>query len=148
MVSNFAYYRWNDVYPMLRAKIDSTQTFFMKQVAGADEAAMKLYKLEGDEAAAQYLTKFSVWASNRLHNQWMQFYGQLFARFRDFYTIVPKENEPVCGCDAQEPGMSEAMKRRIVGETGDHYKVESGGSDGHPDIVRGERDPGARVAQA
>jgi hypothetical protein len=31
--------------------------------------------------------------------------------------------EPVCNCEAQEPGMSMATKHRIVQETGDHYKV-------------------------
>ena len=69
------------------------------------------------------ITSFSENVGNELHQVWMDFYGELFVRFRDFYTIVKKKDEPVCGCEAKEPGLSNATKERIVRETGDHYRV-------------------------
>jgi dipeptidase len=123
MVSNFAYYRWKDVYPILRHKIDQMQSDLLQKVAIVDERAMKAYDEEGVEAAVSYVSNFSWNAGNTVHRLWMEFYGDLFVQFRDFYTIVPKEGDPLCGCEAKEPGLSEAMKKRIVDETGDHYKV-------------------------
>jgi hypothetical protein len=61
-----------------------------------------------------------------LHGKWLQFYGELFVRFRDYYTIVEQPGEPVCGCRAQEPGMSAQVQDRIVRETGDRYRVLAG----------------------
>jgi hypothetical protein len=64
---------------------------------------------------------------------WFEFYGELFVTFRDFYTILAKENSPGCGCQAIEPGLSSETKARVVKETGNHYKV-MGGSEDHPDL--------------
>ena len=78
--------------------------------------------------------------------------GELFVRFRDFYTIIPKQDEPVCNCEAREPGMSKATKQRIVQETGDHYKVleEQQGvknyyDDGHSSTTIQQQHPPAKV---
>jgi dipeptidase len=137
MVSNFCYYRYNDVYPMVRRKITSIQREFNEMMVTADERALTLYNEMGPDKAIDFVTLFSVNAGNSLHKEWMEFYGYLFARFRDFYTITAKGDEPVCGCVAQEPGLSESVKKRIVAETGNHYKVLDNGGD-HPDVVSGE----------
>ncbi|KAL7555908.1 hypothetical protein ACA910_010856 [Epithemia clementina (nom. ined.)] len=144
MVSNFAYSRWKDVYPQVRHKIQTIQRRFESMVAATDQRALELYQSSGDEInglneAVECVTKFSVVASNQLHQQWLAFYGELFVQFRDMYTIVPKPEDPACGCEISEPGLSEETKRRIVTETGDHYKV-LGSGDVQPDIVRGEMD--------
>jgi dipeptidase len=79
MVSNFAYYRWSDVYPVLRQRIDSIQQDFMAKVTMADERALELYKdgssAQDVENAIQFVTQFSVNAGNKLHQDWIQFYG-------------------------------------------------------------------------
>ena len=123
MVSNMAYYRWKDAYPVVRRKIDTLQKSLLAQVHAADVMALELYEKHGVDEAVSYLTHFSVNTGEEVHQLWWQFYGELFVRFRDFYNIVPKEDEPVCGCEAQEPGLSTTMKQRIVKETGDHYRV-------------------------
>jgi len=94
---------------------------------------MQLYHDKGVDAAVKYVTLVSVNAGNKLHSTWMQFYGELFVTYRDFYTIVPNPEAPGCGCDAIEPGLSPETQRRIVQETGDHYKVRDDGKD-HPDL--------------
>lgn len=125
---------------MLRAKLDEVQTFYEDEVAAADEKAMEMYNALGPSEAIESVTFFSTWAQNELHKTWMDFYGELFVRFRDFYTIVPKEGEPVCGCEAIEVGLSETTKERIVQETGDRYKVAES-TDKEKQVLHGEAGP-------
>jgi dipeptidase len=123
LVSNFCYARWKDVYPVVRAEIDRLQWKLQQNVEFIDQEALRLYKTKGNAAAIALVTKFSVGTGNQVHAQWQGFFGELFVRFRDYYTILPKRDDPLCGCVAQEPGLSEVMKQRIVEATGDHYKV-------------------------
>ena len=123
MVSNFCYARWKDMYPLLRSKIDEVQREMGNMTELVDQNATDIYQKLGPEAAVAYVTKFGVDAGNSLHRQWMDFYGELFVQFRDFYIITRKPDEPSCGCHAREPGLSEAMKNRIVRDTGEHYRV-------------------------
>jgi len=123
MVSNFAYYRWRDVYPTLRAKIDGIQKDFVEKVVAIDRKALELYNTKGQAAAVRYATRFSVDTADALHEDWLEFYGYLFVRYRDYYTITPQPDEPVCNCRAKEPGLSDSTKERIVSETGNRYKV-------------------------
>lgn len=136
MVSNFCYYRWQDAYPVVRDRIDKMQRSLKVHVDNLDEQILKMYKEEGADAAVEFVTEFSVNTANIIHKEWLDFYGELFVRFRDFHVITPKEGEPSCGCDAKEPGLAEAAKKRIIDETGSHYEVHSttsgnmrGGSD-------------------
>lgn len=150
MVSNFAYYRWNDVYPVLRRKIDSLQDELLQQVVRIDEKAIEVYKTKGPDSAVDYVTQFTVKAGNNVQRIWTDFYGELFVRFRDFYNIVADDNDPLCGCVGTEAGLSDAMKRRIVSETGDHYKVLE--DQNRIPILRGENliaagEPFDRVAE-
>jgi dipeptidase len=136
MVSNFCYYRWRDVYPIVRRKIDGIQRNFEQKIKVLDTQAMKVYKEAGAKEAVELVTRFGVEVGSILHEDWVLFYGELFVQFRDFYTITKKANEPVCGCQAKEPGLSDAVKKRIVEETGEHYRVEE--KEGVIPVLHGE----------
>jgi dipeptidase len=123
MVSNFCYSRWSDIYPMVRKRIDDIHTEYVQQLKLVDDNAQQLYKDQSPEAALDYVTQYTVSAGTNLHQVWLDFYGELFVRFRDFSTIVPKPDETRCGCEVQEPGMSDAVKRRIALETGSQYEL-------------------------
>ena len=125
MVSNLAYWRWNDAYPVLRAKIDDVHKRFSLKVEEMDKAALAVYQEKSASAAVQAVTKFSVSAGETLHEEWLEFYGDLFVRFRDFVTIVPNPENTRCGCDVKEAGFTDASKERIVRETGTHYQIPS-----------------------
>ncbi|CAB9503535.1 Probable dipeptidase A [Seminavis robusta] len=127
MVSNFCYYRWQDAYPVVREKIDNLQRDLLKQVQTLDDQLLKIYKTKGAKEAVDFATQFSVRTANAVHQQWLEFYGELFVRFRDFHIITEKKDEPSCGCDAKEPGLVDAVKKRIIDETGDHYEIPSNG---------------------
>lgn len=124
MVSNFAYSRWRDAYPVVKDQIDAIQADFVAQVRKMDNQALDMYYSAGPDAAIEEVTQFSISVADKLHRQWMDFYGQLFARFRDFVTT---ENDPTnlaCGCKTTEVGMTDAWKERIIEETGRHYWVK------------------------
>lgn len=121
MVSNLAYSRWNDIYPIVKAKIDSIHDGFEQNIKIVDEHALEMYNNNHIDDAINYVTFYSVNAGNTLQKLWMEFYGELFVKFRDFVTIVAKDND--LGCEAIESGFTYTMKKRIVDETGDHYRV-------------------------
>ena len=125
MVSNLAYWRWKDAYPIVRAKIDDIHARFQSQVEKADKNALDLYRKNSTEAAVEFVTNFSVLVGEELHKEWLEFYGDLFVRLRDFVTIVPDAGNTRCGCDVQESGLADASKRRIIRETGSHYEIPS-----------------------
>ena len=133
MVSNFCYYRWQDAYPVVRDRIDTMQRTLLHHVHDLDDKLLKLYKEKGPEDAVVYATQFSVHTANIIHQKWLDFYGELFVRFRDFHDITYKEDEPVCNCDAKEPGLSDQVKKRIIDETGSHYEISAGRKNGFSD---------------
>lgn len=123
MVSNYAYSRWSDIYPVVREKIHRIHEDFEKEVESVDDYAFELYKKNGALAAIEFVTKYGVEAGDSLHEDWMKFYGNLFARFRDFFDITAKKGGQGCACEAKEQGMTDAWKSRIIEETGSHYEV-------------------------
>lgn len=129
MVSNLVYWRWNDAYPIARKKIDEIYFDHLRKIRATDITAEAIYRSDPD-AAIDYATKVSVKMAESLHHKWMKFYGDLFVRFRDYSTIVADKDDTRCGCQVQEPGISESMKKRIVMETGTHYEVIDNSSEG------------------
>lgn len=134
MVSNLCYWRWKDAYPMVRSKIDSLYLDHVENVQKIDAKALSMYQSGDKEGAIQYVTEASMEMADALHQTWMEFYGDLFVRFRDFSTIVADPSNTRCGCDVQEPGLSEDVQRRIVMETGDHYQIRDDSSEGPPSL--------------
>ena len=124
MVSNFAYSRWRDAYPVVKAKLDDIHADFVAAVRKMDNRAHELYSSD-PEAAIDEVTRFSISMADELHSQWMDFYGQLFARFRDFVTTEVDQSNLACGCKTTEVGMTDEWKRRVIADTGSHYRVEN-----------------------
>ena len=129
LVSNFAYFRWHDAYPFVRKRIDAIHSDFQDDVLKMDEKAKVAYNSNSAAAAVELVTNFTIAAGQKLHEEWLDFFGDLFVRFRDFSTIVPNAEDTRCGCSVQQPGLSDAIKRRIAIETGTHYEVPTEGAD-------------------
>ncbi len=122
MVSNFVYSRWEDAYPYLQTKLATVHEHFEEEIEVIDEQLMAVYDPNDLDWVVDHATAFSVKAGDWMHKEWMEFYGQLFARYRDFFTIEEDEKDPVCNCKVKEVGFSDAWKEKIVKETGEHYE--------------------------
>jgi hypothetical protein len=133
MVSNLAYTRWSAAYPLIQDKIQTIEDSFREEIKYLDEQLSAQYDVGNLSEMVRLATAFSVQSGDRLHNEWMGFYGVLFARLRDFYIIEEDSSDPICNCKVGEQGFSEVWKERIVEETGTKYKCE--GDDSVPDMV-------------
>jgi hypothetical protein len=85
---------------------------------------MKIYQKHDKQEAVKSVTSFSETAGIEVHRLWIDLFGELFRRSRDFYTNFEKGkegDEPVC--EASEPGMTAAVKESIVQGTDNHCRV-------------------------
>lgn len=122
MVSNLAYSRWKDIYPIVRNEIDSLHMRFHDDLAFVDQQLVALYNEDYRHEMVNIATEFSFHTGDDLHRYWLQFYGKLFARFRDFYVIEEDPSNEACKCKVNEEDFSDSWKERIIHETGDKYE--------------------------
>jgi dipeptidase len=125
MVSNYAYTRYNLIHPEVRAKQTEMEWNYLKETSKIDEKAAKLYETD-KSAAINLLTDYSVKKGNDAAKTWLQFYTYLFTKYMDgnvkeavdvpegYKYHVPK---------LQQPGYGDAWYKKIVEETGDHFKM-------------------------
>lgn len=120
-VSNLAYTRWNAIYPEVKEKIDAYEQEFVTLTPMIDEKANALYA-ENHKLATAYLTDYSTSVSDRVTNEWQDFYRHLFMKFMDgnIKTPNPGHQNP----NVSQPGYGEEFNRRIATETGDKLKVK------------------------
>ena len=130
MVANFAYYRWEQVAPVVTDRVNHYEQLFAKQVAAEDAAALALWS-SNQTAAVELLTAAGEKRGNEFVSDWMQLYQQLFMQFRDGQT----PSQPVHGVHGVHgvtvnPGYAQDWYDRIAKETGDRYLVPAmdGGS--------------------
>ena len=125
MVSNFAYTRYSYIHPEIRAEQTKLEGEFLEEITKTDEEALAKYKSD-KSAAVAYLTDFSDNAGNETVKHWRDFYGYLFAKYMDG-NIKEKSEVPegykYYPAKLQQPGYGEDWYRKIVEETGDHFKV-------------------------
>jgi dipeptidase len=132
MVSNLVYSRWSQAYPLVREKLQTIHDSFQDEVGYLDEQMLALYDNGNMKDMLSLATAFSVGGGDRLHKEWMDFYGSIFARLRDFYVIEEDPADHICNCKVKEEGFPDTWKERIVEETGTKYKCED--DDSVPDL--------------
>lgn len=131
MVSNFVYSRWRDAYPVLKEELARVQSSFYSQVQAIDAKLIDLQSSNGNvfsEDMVTLATQFSVSAGDEMHKSWLEFYGVLFSRFRDFFEILPDEKEPTCNCQVNEVGFTASWKEMVIKETGARYECKDDSS--------------------
>jgi dipeptidase len=144
MVANFVYPRYSLVYPLVVDKIIETETGFFKDIAEVDAQAMKLLS-NSTAAAVEYLTSYSETTANKLVQDWLVLWQQLFVMFRDGFVVKPQNVHPVPDHGGHQGGVvpdcqalgyaNQSWYERIVRETGDHYQVTTSAPP-TPDVKR------------
>jgi len=124
-VSNFAYTRYRDIIPEIRAIQKELEMTYITNTPLIDEKALELYEQNPDSAIA-YLTEYSCSKGAQTFTTWKELYKYLFTKFMDgnIKTVVPNQRNP----KVSQPGYGSEWYKLIVKETGDKFKVlgESG----------------------
>jgi dipeptidase len=117
VVANFAYYRWEQVAPVVTNYVKHYEQLFAEQVVAEDKAALLLWSTN-QTAAVELLTAAGEKRGNALVADWMQLYLRLFMMFRDGAT----PSAPVEGATVKE-GYAQDWYDRVAKETGARYLV-------------------------
>jgi len=125
MVSNFAYTRYSYIHPEIRAEQTKLEDMFLNEVKEIDDKATGLYENDKDAALA-IITDYSVNTGNETAAHWLKFYQYLFTKYMDG-NIKEKSEVPegykYYPAKLKQPGYGEEWYRRIVEDTGDHFKM-------------------------
>ena len=128
LVANYAYTRWEDIYPDVLNKILEKEQAYFDMVAEADSRGKELIESGASEEAVEFLTQFSVDIGDTLLTEWFQFFGELFVKYRDGFVTTAAPIVPVCGCKTSSSSYGPEWYDRIATETGDHYLEPDDGS--------------------
>ncbi len=125
MVSNYAYTRYNAMFP----EIQGVQKELYKEIlAGVKENDEKYginSRMEKDKKI-KALNDFSIAMSDKTLERWQELYGYLFTKYMDGNVKTPTEvpeGYKYYAPALEQPGYGDAWYKRIVEETGDQFKV-------------------------
>ena len=110
IVANFAYYRWEQVAPLVTERVKYYEEIFANQVKAEDAAALALWSSNNRTAAVELLTAAGEKRGNAFVASWLQLYQQIFMQFRDGQT---PENV--------KSGYAQDWYDRVAKETGGRY---------------------------
>ncbi|NWJ52834.1 MAG: C69 family dipeptidase [Bacteroidetes bacterium] len=119
-VANFAYTRYRDMIPEIRARQAQLENKYIALVAENDTKYLQLAK-QNPKATVQALTAFSHAQSRNTFTTWKSLYQDLFVKYMDgnIKTVIEGKRDP----KVSQPGYGDAWYRKIVTETGDRLKV-------------------------
>ena len=125
LVSNFAYTRYSYIHPEIRAEQTMLEEKFLAETKEIDKKAFALYNNDKSAAIAM-LTDYSVKTGDETVKHWLNFYTYLFTKYMDG-NIKTKREVPegykYVTPNLSQPGYGEDWYRKIVDETGDHFKM-------------------------
>lgn len=125
LVSNFAYTRYNIIHPEIRAEQTDLEWKFLKETKEIDKKALALYENSKDDAVAM-LTEYSVTTGNETVKYWLDFYLYLFTKYMDGNVkeaVDVPEGYKYHNPKLKQPGYDDEWYKKIVDETGDHFKM-------------------------
>ena len=123
LVSNFAYTRYSYIHPEIRAEQTMLEDKFLTETKEIDNKALAL---NNKKAAVELLTDYSVNTGNETVKHWLNFYTYLFTKYMDG-NIKTKREVPdgykYVTPNLNQPGYGEDWYKKIVDDTGDHFKM-------------------------
>jgi len=122
LVANWAYSRWDLIYPDVLNAILTQETNFLEAVTAMDNKALEIFATS-PENAIDTVTNFSVQLGAKLIEDWHTLFGKLFVKYRDGYVITPNPEMKACGCSAGAGPYPQQWYDKIAESTGDHYLV-------------------------
>ncbi|MEJ5267765.1 MAG: C69 family dipeptidase [Bacteroidales bacterium] len=126
LVSNWAYTRYNAMFPDIQKVQEELHNKFISEVAENDKKFVELYNKDKDKAIAE-MTKYSHNAAEYTHKKWIELFAYLFTKYMDGNIKTPSEipeGYKYYAPNLKQPGYGEEWYRRIANETGDKLKVK------------------------
>lgn len=116
MVANFAYSRYGDIAPAVYTRLAEVESRLLAAVAQKDA---ELDAAADGPATRESATQFSYSISKKLHQDWREFYGELFVTFVDGYKMKPD----ILGAPVvkENGALRPLVKEAIADETGAKY---------------------------
>lgn len=119
-VAHLAYLRYDSIIHDIQKVQHELESKFIAYTPAIDIAAKELYDADKD-LAVQFLTEYSLKQSRHTFNRWQELYRFLFMKYLDGnvkYPDPPNKNPKITW-----PGYGEEWYRRIIEDTGDHFRV-------------------------
>jgi hypothetical protein len=83
---------------MLQEKLEEVYQTYLQEIKDIDRTALEMFHKYGHQKTVYFLTEYSVAAGDKMHQDWIDFFGYLFARFRDFIVMEKDDANKECGC--------------------------------------------------
>lgn len=115
-VSNYSYLRYKDMIKDIQTVQREFEGKFFAEQAEIEQAALKLYQ-QSPKLAKDYLTKYSVTQAEMVVKRWKELGEFLLVKYLD-------GNVKDSLGKVTHPPYPEEWYRRIIKETGEHYKVK------------------------
>jgi len=116
-VSNYCYQRYSEMIVDVQKIQRQMEGQFASDQANIDAAALKLYE-QSPQLAIDYLTDYSVKSGNNTVKRWKKLGEDLIVKYMD--GNLKNEHGEV-----EHPGYPKSWYRKIINETGDHFKMKS-----------------------
>ncbi len=120
-VSNFAYTRYKEMIPEIRAVQKELETkFIQEQVPTIDKKAEELYK-KSPKKAVEMLTTYSTNTGQDVVKRWKELYGYLFTKYMDGNIKTKGKTKETS--KVKQPGYGDEWYWTLVKETRNKFKV-------------------------
>ncbi len=121
MVSNYAYTRYDAMYPEIQKVQNELYDKFFKEVDEFDKKMAEMVKTNPEEAVKQ-ITKFSADQSAYTQKKWTELYANLFTKYMDGNVKTPQdvpEGYKYYAPKVEHPNFPDFWYRMIVKDHGD-----------------------------
>lgn len=122
LISNYVYSRYDQIAPVAQQRLATVEARVMAEVAAQDHVLRGMALPQAKEAAAA----FSHRTAQALHQEWKDFFGELFVTFVDGYRAEADPSNLGQGVRKVAPHYSEHWKARLIQDAGKHYHVPAG----------------------
>jgi dipeptidase len=119
-VAHLAYMRYDSVIVDIQKVQQELENRFVAFTPAIDKAAQELMAVD-KKMAVQFLTDYSLKQGNNTFERWKQLYQDLFMKYLDGNIKYP--DPPNMNPKVSWPGYPDEWRRRVINETGDHFKV-------------------------
>lgn len=128
LVANIVYPYYSKMFPDLLQARNELEDAYEKAMLATDTEARTLYD-ESPEKAVAYLTDYSLKAAQQMMTRWEQLFRYIVVKHNDM-AVRPEAGDRFqrtkegLGAPLQRPGYSDQYWQRIIGETGERYKMK------------------------